>query len=272
MPSDTIPADYAAALESWRKTRLEKLKAADGWLNIIGRYWLEPGMVTIGRAENNDIVLAAGPARLGTLTQAADNSVSFTPADGSATVHIMPNEEHPPRFMVGPLLLEITSINGDNALRVRDTQSAEPAKLKDIPCFPAKPEWRIVADWVRLDAPEGKTINTTKNIETDVEVTHKAVFTHDGKRYALLATHGTADAPQFVIRDETAKDTTYPASRFVYGEDVTDKTIVLDFNKAINPPCSFTEHAVCPLPPPENILPFRIEAGEKRVPDQGRER
>jgi uncharacterized protein (DUF1684 family) len=168
--------------------------------------------------------------------------------------------------MVGPLLLEITSINGDNALRVRDTQSTAPAQLKDIPHFPAKPEWRIVADWVRLDTPQGKTINTTKNIETDVQVTHKAVFSHDGKTYALLATHGTAEAPQFVIRDETSKDTTYPASRFVYGEEVTDKTIVLDFNKAINPPCSFTEHAVCPLPPPENILPFRIEAGETRLP------
>ena len=118
---------------------------------------------------------------------------------------------------------------------------------------------------MRLDAPQGKTINTTKDIETDLEVTHKAVFSHAGKQYALLATHGTPTSPQFVIRDETSKDSTYPASRFVYGEDVTDSTIVLDFNKAINPPCAFTEHAVCPLPPPENILPFRIEAGEKRL-------
>ena len=63
----------------------------------------------------------------------------------------------------------------------------------------------------------------------------------------------------------TSKDSTYPASRFLYGEDVTDTTIVLDFNKAINPPCAFTDFAVCPLPPPENVLPFRIEAGEKRL-------
>ena len=266
MPADTIPSDYAAALDAWQKTRLEKLKAPDGWLNIIGRYWLEPGTVTVGSSPDCDIVLSAGPARLGTLTQAADNSVSFAPADGSRVVHVTPDEEHPPRFMVGPLLLEITSLNGENALRVRDTQSTAPAALGPIAHFPVKPEWRIVADWVRLDTPEGKTISTTKDIETDVEVTHKAVFTHDGKSYALLATHGTPQSPQFVIRDETSKDTTYPASRFVYGEEVTDNTIVLDFNKAINPPCAFTEHAVCPLPPPENILPFRIEAGEKRLP------
>ena len=67
------------------------------------------------------------------------------------------------------------------------------------------------------------------------------------------------------IRDLTSRDKTYPASRFVYGEDVTADTIVLDFNKAINPPCAFTEHAVCPLPPAENVLPIRIEAGELRT-------
>ena len=64
-------------------------------------------------------------------------------------------------------------------------------------------------------------------------------------------------------RDLTSRDSTYPASRFVYGEEVTEHSIVLDFNKAINPPCAFTEFAVCPLPPPANVLPIRIEAGEK---------
>ncbi len=86
-----------------------------------------------------------------------------------------------------------------------------------------------------------------------------------GVTYELLATHGTPEAPQFVIRDQTARDSTYAACRFVFGEDVTDTTIVLDFNKALNPPCAFTEHAVCPLPPAENVLPIRIEAGEKRL-------
>jgi uncharacterized protein (DUF1684 family) len=96
-------------------------------------------------------------------------------------------------------------------------------------------------------------------------VTHKAVFQKAGRTWELIATHGTPQAPQFVIRDLTSRDDTYPASRFLYGENVTDATIVLDFNKAINPPCAFTEYAVCPLPPPENVMPIRIEAGEKRL-------
>ena len=261
----TAPADYLAALDAWKQTRLANLKAPGGWLNIIGRWRLEAGSVTVGAAADNDIVLSTGPGHVGTVTQDEIGAVSFTPADGGPRLELKLDKKKPPRFQVGSLLLEVTTLNGENALRVRDTASTAPAAFPGIDYFLPKPEWRIVADWVAFERPVGVIVGTTKDIPTEVEVTHKAVFTHEGKSYALIATHGTPEAPQFVIRDLTSRDMTYPASRFVYGEEVTDTTIVLDFNKAINPPCVFTEHAVCPLPPPENVLPFRIEAGEKRV-------
>lgn len=256
---------YLSTLEAWKIQRLKNLLAPDGWLNIIGRFWLEAGTVSVGSAPQNDIVLATGPANLGTLTQAPDGAVAFTPHEPGPTIHITPDEEHPPKFRVAQMLMEITTLNGQNALRVRDTLSPEPAAFPGLSSFPPDPEWRIVADWITLENVRGLRMNTTKSIPTDVRITHKAAFTRAGQRYELIATHGTPEAPQFVIRDETSKETTYPASRFVFGEDVTETTIVLDFNKAINPPCAFTEHAVCPLPPAENILPFRIEAGEKRL-------
>ena len=260
--------DYLTRLETWRALRLRNLKAANGWLNIIGRWWLEPGTVTLGTDPSNDLVLSAGPAKLGTATQDEDGAVTFTPANGDAPVHVTPNKKHPPQFKVDGLLIEITTLNGENAIRIRDTNSTEPDKLAPIDYFPVKPELRIVADWVPYAQPKQLTVGTTGQIDTDVEATHKAVFSIDGQPYELIATHGTPTSPQFVIKDLTSRDSTYPASRFVYGEDVTDKTIVLDFNKAINPPCAFTEHAVCPLPPPENVMPIRIEAGEKRLRDR----
>ncbi len=259
----TDQSDYFAALDAWKTHRLAALKAADGWLNIIGRWWLEPGAVTVGSGAANDIVLPVGPERLGTLTQAVDGMVTFVPAAGGTPVTVAPNKQKPPKFIVEGLLIEITTLNGENALRIRDTQSAEPGKLSPIEYFPPRPGWRITADWVPYTEPQSLTIGTTKDIETQVEVTHKAVFTLEGRRLELIATHGTPEAPQFVIRDLTSRDSTYPASRFVFGEDVTDTTIVLDFNKAINPPCAFTDFAVCPLPPPANVLPIRIEVGEK---------
>jgi len=259
----TASTDYLAQLEAWRARRLAALKAADGWLNIIGRWWLEPGTVTIGRGAGNDIVLPAGPDRLGTLTQEANGTVSFAPAGGGEPIRVDPNKQHPPQFTVEGLLLEITTLNGQNALRIRDMQSSAPEALPPIAYFPPRPAWRIVADWVPYSEPQALTVGTTKDIDTEVEVTHKAVFEIDGKPFELIATHGTPERPQFVIRDLTSRDSTYPASRFVYGEEVTEHSIVLDFNKAINPPCAFTEFAVCPLPPPANVLPIRIEAGEK---------
>lgn len=261
----TTDTDYLADLDGWKARRLAALKAPDGWLNLVSRDWLSAGVFNVGSGGTNDIVLPVGPERLGGLTQHADGEVDFLPADGGAAVHLSPNKSSPPKVLVDGLLLELTTINGENALRVRDTRSAEPAAFRGIESFPVRPDLRVVADWIAFDAPRGLTVDTSKQIATDVEATHQAVFTLAGRRFSLTATHGTPKAPQFVFRDQTASDATYPAGRFVYGEHVTETTIVIDFNKAINPPCAFTDFAICPLPPPENILPIRIEAGEKRL-------
>jgi len=263
--TEETKTDYLAALEDWRAKRLAALKAPDGWLNLVSRDWLTPGTYMVGSGEDVDILLPVGPPRLGILTQHADGTADFAPGNGGAPTHLVPDKKHPPKVLVDGMLLELTTINGENALRVRDTLSAAADEFPRIESFPVRPDCRVVAKWVPFEAPRGLTVDTSKSIPTDVEATHKAVFTLDGAEYSLIATHGTPEAPQFVFRDLTARDTTYGAGRFVYGEDVKDGTIVIDFNKAINPPCAFTEHAVCPLPPPENVLPIRIEAGEKRL-------
>jgi uncharacterized protein len=65
-----------------------------------------------------------------------------------------------------------------------------------------------------------------------------------------------------VFRDLTAGKETYPAGRFLYADMPRNGSVVLDFNKAYNPPCAFTPYATCPLPPPQNRMRVRIEAGE----------
>ncbi|HEY8577967.1 MAG TPA: DUF1684 domain-containing protein [Devosia sp.] len=256
--------DYASAYADWKTRRLAALKAPDGWLNIIARDRLSEGTVSVGSAPDNDIVLPTGPGQVGRLTQDASGEVTYHPADGGAPIKLELSKYKPPRFTSGSLLLEVTTLNGQNALRVRDTASTAADAFPPIEYFPLDESWRIAAAWVVLDAPKGLTIDTSKSIATEVAATHKAVFSRDGVTYELLATHGTPEAPQFVIRDLTSRDSTYGACRFVFGEEVTETSIVLDFNKAINPPCAYTDFAVCPLPPAENVLPIRIEAGEKR--------
>ncbi len=93
-----------------------------------------------------------------------------------------------------------------------------------------------------------------------VVLTHRATFAHQGQTVTLTPTHWKGGQPMFVFRDATAGET-YPAARFLIGEDATEDAITLDFNRAFSPPCAFTPFAICPLPPPGNLLPFRVEAG-----------
>jgi len=67
----------------------------------------------------------------------------------------------------------------------------------------------------------------------------------------------------FIFRDLTTGKETYPAGRFLYSDLPREGRVVIDFNRAYNPPCAFTPFATCPLPPKENWLPVRVEAGEK---------
>jgi uncharacterized protein (DUF1684 family) len=67
----------------------------------------------------------------------------------------------------------------------------------------------------------------------------------------------------FIFRDGTSGKETYGAGRYLYTDVAQNGRVILDFNKAYNPPCAFTAFATCPLPPPQNRLPVRIEAGEK---------
>ena len=98
--------------------------------------------------------------------------------------------------------------------------------------------------------------------DTQVNLTHRADFSHEGHDITLLATHWKAGLPMFVIRDQTSGKQTFPASRFLIAKPDGDH-ITLDFNRAHNPPCAFTDFAICPLPPRENILPFAVTAGER---------
>ena len=80
------------------------------------------------------------------------------------------------------------------------------------------------------------------------------------------AYHQEPDAKQwfFIFKDPTAGRDTYPAGRYLYTDLPKDGAVTLDFNKAESPPCAFTAYATCPLPPPQNRLSVRIEAGEKK--------
>jgi uncharacterized protein (DUF1684 family) len=251
-------------LPEWRADRLAALAAPDGWLNLTDRVEIAPGnRYAVGQGAENGLHISAGPDHLGVLTVAADGSASLTTPQGQE-LPFTPIPGAPPRLSVANLILEIHVAEGQPALRVR--QIDHPRRLRDpgLRYFPDAPDWVIRAKWQPLAAPQQAEVDMIGGRRETVQLTHQAVFTHDGQVFTLMPTHWKSGAPMFVIRDLTAGSETYPAARFLIGEDVTDSEITLDFNKAHTPPCGFTDYAICPLPPRENILPFGIEAGEKR--------
>jgi len=240
-----------APLTAWKAQRLAALTAPDGWLNLTDRVEIPPGPQTVGAAPDNAIILSRGPAHLGTLLPGWSFQSTGTPQPFLLNGN--------PQLAVPPFLLEIHAVEGQPALRVRDLTLPRDATLT---YFPHDPNWTIRARWEALPTPQPQTISQKGAADTQVTLTHRAHFTHDGHAITLLATHWKGDQPMFVIRDATSGRDTYAASRFLMGEDMTATEITLDFNKAHNPPCAFTDFAICPLPPRQNILPFAVQAGE----------
>ncbi len=240
----------------WQAERLAALRAEDGWLNLTDRMEIPPGAQCIGMAPDNDLILSVGPAHLGMLTASA--TTATLSRDGAALDFAASGGN--PVLRVAGLLLELHTVEGQPALRVRDLSLRREVVLAS---YPHDPDWVITARWEALSVPQAQSVDQKGAGPTEVTLTHRARFTHDGAAVTLLATHWKVGKPMFVIRDATAGAETYAASRFLIGEPDGD-TITLDFNRAHNPPCAFTDFAICPLPPKENRLPFAIRAGERK--------
>ncbi|WP_054005974.1 DUF1684 domain-containing protein [Cypionkella psychrotolerans] len=246
-------------LTQHRAARLKALQAEDGWLNLTDRVELTPGPQSAGTAPDNQIHLSTGPAHLGLI----DHTTETLTPPGAAPIPFLPTPAGFPQLRTETLLLELHTVDGTPALRVRDLTLPRQATLH---YFPTNPSLIIRARWQTLPTPIQQSIDQKGGAQTTVQLTHTAHFTYQSHAITLLATHWKDGKPMFVIRDQTSGKETYPASRFLIGEDATDTEITLDFNRAFTPPCGFTDFAICPLPPRDNILPFRVEAGERLTP------
>ena len=164
----------------------------------------------------------------------------------------------------GTMSFYVIERGGEKALRVKDSESARRRDFVGIDYFPIDPSWRIEAQWVPFAQPKSVPIKNILGQESMAMVLGKVVFEREGQTYELLPLQDSLGAPLFlIIADETSGEETYGAARFVYADAPKDGVVVIDFNKALNPPCAYTPFATCPLPPVENVLPIAVRAGEK---------
>jgi len=266
---------FSADTQKWREQHETEIKAEDGWLTVSGLFWLKEGTTTIGTGETSDIVLPArsAPVTVGSL-ELNNGVVSLRVSDGVVVqVNDKPVQEYvmtfetdkpPDQFKVGSLKLGVIKRGNRYGLRVRDKNSPARLHFKGLKWFPARENYRIIATFTAYDEPKEIRIMNVLGDELKLKTPGLLTFTLNGQKFELRPVIEDEKKLFIIFRDLTAGKTTYPAGRFLYADLPKDGKVVLDFNRAENPPCAFTEFATCPLPPRQNFMNTAINAGEMR--------
>ena len=267
------PASYIASVEQWQQDRLEGLKDKNGWLNLAGIYWLNEGIQTFGSDSTNDIVFPAkAPAFIGSLSlkderihlEVNDDVELFFENEAVKELTLSYDSSGNPSYIThGDFAWYIMKRHHSLAIRLRDYNNPAIEALDHIPSFPIDPDYLVEAKLVPFE--EAKTLRVAtpfQDYTQDYECPGELHFKIRGKKMTLLP-FTSGDEYFIIISDETSGIESYGGGRFMYASPDSGGRILLDFNKAYNPPCAITEFAACPMPPPENRLSVKIEAGEK---------
>lgn len=267
---------YKNEIQEWDKKRMESLKSATGWVNLSGLFWLKEGENRFGSADGNELVFKekAFPALLGTFllkgnevvwTSAGDYEV-FAQREKVKTATIFSGDEkNATQLAFQTFRWNVIKREDLIGIRFRDLASPLLDKLQHIERYTINQDWRINARIEQSALPSVSILNVLGQT-TQEKSAGKVVFEYKGKSYSLdVVDEGTPNL--FVLfGDDTNAKETYPTGRFLYipRPDANGNTVI-DFNKAFNPPCAFTPFATCPIPPRQNILPFAVKAGERKI-------
>jgi uncharacterized protein (DUF1684 family) len=253
---------YFHEVEQYRAQREASLKQEDSWLSVVGLFRLKEGENRVGRGEPNEIALPpAAPQHMGKITFSDGKAVYYP--EGAPSRELKPNVDI---IRTGRISFFVIKRGAEYFIRVRDNDSQIRRDFTGLKWFPIDPSWKITARFTPYDQPRTIMFDSQNEVKQPMESPGYVTFTHDGKEYRL---EPVLEGKQFffIFRDATSNKSTYGAARFLYAAPAKDGTVILDFNKAVNPPCAFTPFATCPLPPPQNRLTLAVTAGEKKYSD-----
>jgi hypothetical protein len=235
------PSSYRQEIERWRARQEVSLKADDGRLTVAGLFWLKEG--------SNEIDLPEDAPKFGTF-ELRSGKVTFHPAEGGAPVEMRPDTSGRPATITrGAVSVFVIQRGQRIGIRLKDKNSKLRREFNGRHWYPVKGEYRMEAKWVAYDPPKPIAIPNVLGDKSEEKAPGYAAFTLSGKEYRLEPL-GEGGELFFIFKDRTSGRETYGAGRFLYAAAPQDGTVILDFNKAVNPPCAFTPYATCPLPPP----------------------
>ena len=268
-------SSYQTEIRQWQHNREAALTAEDGWLTVAGLFWLKEGENTIGTDRRNKFVLPKSSAPiLAGFFELHNGTTSFQPAVGAnftlngqplvSRVTLKPDSSGSPDVLrLNDLTMFVIRRGNRFGIRLKDKNSPTRKAFTSLKYFPISEAYRVVAKFVPYDPPKKIAVPNILG-DTEQEPSPGYVeFTLNGQKCRLDPV-SEGNGLFFIFKDLTSGKETYPPGRFLDTDLPKNGEVVLDFNKAVNPPCAFTPFATCPLPPKQNHLPVRVEAGELR--------
>ncbi len=265
---------YLNEISQWDSARVNYLTSENGWLNLRGLLWLSEGRNSFGSDSSNQVVFPdinfaahAGYFELanGVVTMVAEPTAGIKVNGKISDKAIIYHKDSSilPVCSSGSLRWTIKRSDHKYGIRLRDLEHPAVKNFKGIERFPVDSTWKVKAYLDSRELRSGIPITNVLGQTITHESPGKLIFTIFNKTYSLDAIW-EGEELYIIFGDETTGLTTYASGRYLYAKkpDANEYTI-LDFNKALNPPCAFTEFATCPLPPKQNFLDIAITAGEK---------
>ncbi len=277
----TIADDSTAAngptheeqISQWRQSRHDRLASEDGWLTLVGLEWLSDGENRVGNSPTSTVRIPGGPADWGTIyvnsdelrfIPATDSGVTVNGVESGEVILVADSQGEPTLVTSGDLSFYVI-FRGSYALRIKNRQAPALLEFTGMDNYDFQPDWKFDARFI--PAEEGQTIEIADVLGqlNPTPVYGYVEFERDGATHRLLGL-GAEDSESvwFLFADRTSGRETYGAGRYLYSDGLpSDGRLVIDFNKAYNPPCVFSDYATCPLTPQENRLDVAVTAGEK---------
>ena len=271
-----IDKAYLKEIQSWRKDRIDRLKTANSWPSLVGLFWLKEGENTFGSAQDNDLVFPEkAAANMGSFFLEND-SVYIKVNDGVEITHEgqavekqgMAYKEASTVLYHKSLNWNVLRRNDKIGIRLRDTLSESRQNFSHIDTYPIDQAWELVGNFVPFEPPRMQKVKNVLGMEIELAIEGTIFFEKDGEQYSMITLDGGPEEFFMIFADATTGEETYGGGRYLYIPRPTPKgKTIVDFNKAYNPPCVFTDYATCLLPPAENRLELAIRAGEKNYGD-----
>jgi uncharacterized protein len=272
--STNAQSSHKSEIQKWRKAHETEIKGENSWFSLAGLFWLKNGVNTIGHGKNFDIQLTENFKngkfgellfQNGTATLKVENGVEALTEGILISEMVLISDVNQKQTVVktGSQSFYLIKREDKFGVRLKDKNTKARLNFKGLKWFPIDPKLKVIADFEPFSEPKEILIPNMLGGTFRMKSEGILKFKLNGKSFSLQPVEENGKF-FIVFRDLTSKTQTYGVGRFLYAEKSKDNKIILDFNKAENPPCAYTTFATCPIPPQQNRLKIAIKGGERR--------